>query len=76
MGRIAQGESCTIPAGYDHAVVTNTDANRKGSYDIVIEENSTKKQIDAGETQRTKIYRNETTITNSGKAELEVEHCD
>ena len=72
MATIEQGESCTIPEGFDDAVVTNTDLNRAGSYDIVIEDNSTNKQIPAGQTQRTSIHRNETVITNTGKAVLDV----
>jgi hypothetical protein len=72
MATIAQGESCTIPAGHAEAVVRNTDVTRGGSYDIVIEGNSTKKQIAAGETQRTAIHQNEAEITNSGKPDLDV----
>ena len=71
MATIAQGESCTIPQGFDDAVVTNTE-NRAGSYDIVIDGNSTNKQIPAGVTQQTPIHRNEAEITNTGKAVLEV----
>jgi hypothetical protein len=76
MANLSQGESCTIPAGQANATVTNNSPTKDGSYDIVIDENSTKKQIPAGQTQSTPIHENETVITNSGKAELSVENCN
>ncbi|MDQ1636833.1 MAG: hypothetical protein QOF62_172 [Pyrinomonadaceae bacterium] len=76
MANLTQGESCTIPAGHDDAVVTNLDAVKGGSYDLVIDGNSTKKQIAAGQVQTTAIHKNEAVITNSGKAELSVPNCD
>ena len=72
MVTISQGESCKIPEGFDDAVVTNTDANQSGSYDLSGDGIGINKQIPASATQRTPIFKNATTVTNSGKAVLNV----
>jgi hypothetical protein len=76
MADISQGESCTIPKGHANASVQNLDANKAGSYDIVVDGNSTKKQIDGGATQNTAIHQNEAEVTNTGKPVLRVANCN
>jgi hypothetical protein len=72
---ISQGESCTIPAGYANATVTNQDANKAGSYDIAGDGIAINKQIPGGRTQNTPIHQNEVTVINSGKPDLDVADC-
>jgi len=69
------GRSCTIPAGYANATVTNQDANKAGSYDIAGDGIAINKQIPGGQTQNTPIRQIEVTVTNSGKPDLDVADC-